>query len=56
MREICLSGLTRGGAVAVIGLCASHPVAPLLLYWSNFFFFRCSEPALSLSNGVLVQC
>jgi hypothetical protein len=32
MREICTSGLTRGGAGNGHWLYASHPVPPLLLY------------------------
>ena len=35
MGEISMSGSTREGGAAVIGLRASHPVLSPLLYWFN---------------------
>ena len=40
MGEISMSGSTREGGAAVIGLRASHPVLSPLLYWFNPPFRR----------------
>ena len=40
MGEISMSGSTREGGAAVIGLRASHPVLSPLLYWLNRQFME----------------
>jgi hypothetical protein len=53
MREICMSGLTRGGAGSGHWLYASHPVPPLLLYIT---LVRQEKPAHSLQYERRLPC